>query len=355
MLGWLWRGVLAFDRVGSRIPQLVQMMVVETIICFCVGGFAAKVIDARGGWGCPGEGAVDGTFWGALAVGLFFLFFFVRNVFRPRLVEGSWTPMVSLPVGGVDLVLPNRRWTVTYAYLTSHPSYILLLLPIAWIPLVMLWASEGQGCSLFYNRMLGWAMLWVIAALAASRLLAWYVLRLGRSQLDASRTKGVSLARAGWEIAWKPVLMLIVMMHLIVFVPIGVMFWNESRTIAALPMATAADPGKAGEYRRIAGTVKGKLVDWVMAESRGGNNYYGGGVLIEMDGGGEALLLAGNSALPDLRAAIAAAKDGRIEMTGRMLGDEIPESLRKYSRFTEDDFPPRPEGGRVLIEVGQYP
>lgn len=356
MLRFLWRGVLAFDRVGSRVPQLIQMMICELIIVVCLGGFVAKAIDARGGWGCPGEGELDSTFWGALGVGLFFSYFFVRNCFWPRVVQGTWTPMVSLPVGGVDLVLPNRAWTARYEYLTSHPSYIFLLLPVAWLPLLMVRATEGQGCSLFYNRMMGWAMLWIIAALALARLVSWYVLRRGRAQLDASTPKGTTRGRMAWEIAWKPILMLMVMIHLIVALPIGIMFWNQVRTNNALPLATLEDQTIKGEFRRVAGRVKGELVLWPHEGlGRGSNNYYGGGVLMDMDGGGEALLLAGNSALPDLRSAIAASKDGHIEMVGRLEGDAITGSLAEYSRMTEDDFPPRSAAGRVIIEVGQYP
>ncbi|BCW90249.1 hypothetical protein sos41_34170 [Alphaproteobacteria bacterium SO-S41] len=356
MLGWIWRGVLAFDRIGSRIPQLIQMMIVELIIVFCLGAFIAKAIDARGGWGCPGEGELDSTFWGALGVGLFFLFFFVRNVFWPRLVQGSWTPVTTLPMGDVGLVVANRRWTVSYEYLTSHPSYILLLLPVLWLPLLMIWATEGQGCSLFYNRLFGWAMLGVAGALALSRLVAWYVLRRGRRQFDTVRNNTVSAARAGWEIAWKPILMLMVMIHVIVFAPIGIMFWNEHRAMAALPLATAADQSVRGEYRRIAGKVKGELVLWPHEGlGRGSNNYHGGGILMDMDDGGEALLLAGHSALPGLRAAIAGAKDGHIEMVGRLEGDAITGDLADYSHMTENDFPPAPRGGRVIVEVGQYP
>ena len=357
MLGWIWRGVLAFDRIGSRIPQLIQMMVVELIIVFCLGGFIAKVIDIRGGWGCPGEGELDSTFWGALGVGLFFLFFFVRNVFWPRVVQGSWTPVTTMPVGGgLDLVVVNRRWTVNYEYLTSHPSYILLLLPVSWLPLMMIWAAEGQGCSLFYNRMLGWAGLWIIAAFAVCRLFAWYVLRAGRSKLDNATPQGMTRGRMAWEIAWKPIIMLMVMIHLIVAVPIGIMFWNQIQTNNALPLATSADKEIRGEFRRIAGKVKGALVLWPHEGlGRGSNNYYGGGILMDMDDGGEALLLAGNSALPDLRAAIAASKDGHIEMVGRLEGSAITGSLAEYSHMTEDDFPPAPWGGRVIIEVGQYP
>ncbi len=359
MLRWLWNGVLAFDRIGRRIPQLIQMMLVEFGIFMLIGAFIAKWLDIRGGYSCPGEpGELDSTFWGALAIGLLCLFFFLRNVFRPRLVEGEWTPMVNTGIGagGIDLVVGNRMWTVRYNYLTNHPSYVLILLPVLWVPLAMILFTDGFGCTYFYNRMLGWSAIWIAAGLAAARLISWYVLRLGRKALAHKGDSRVSSARAEWEIAWKPVLMLVVMMHAIVFVPVGIMFWNEQRTLDALPVATSADIGIEGEFRRINGRIKGEPVLWVIdGGGRGGNNYAGAGLLIEMDDGGEALLLAGYSAVPDLLAFTKEGSDGRISMLGRLMGTSIPENLQKYAAMTEADFAPPPSSGRLLIEVGQYP
>lgn len=359
MLRWLWRGVLAFDRIGSRIPQFVQMMLVEMGIYLLIGAFVAKLLDAREGFGCPPEpGGPDSTFWAVLAIGLVCLFFFLRSVFRPRRVAGQWTPMVDtgIGVGGVTLTVPNRAWTVRYDYLTNHPSYVLLLLPGLWIPLAMLAFTDGFGCTYHYQRLFGWSALSIAGMMAVLRLVSWYVLRLGREQLTRPEDDRVSAGRAAWEIAWKPVLMLVVMMHLIVFAPIGVMFWAEQRAWNALPLVTSADIGAADAYRRVAGRVVGAPVLWTVdGGGRGGNNYAGAGLLLTLDDGGEALLLAGYSAVPDLVAAAADAKDSRIAMIGRLLGTAIPENLRLYAAMTEADFPPPPPAGRVLIEVGQYP
>lgn len=50
------------------------------------------------------------------------------------------------------------------------------------------------------------------------------------------------------------------------------MWFQEKRTIAALPVVTVDDTQNAGEYRRIQGG--------------GGNNYSGAGVLVEHAGDG---------------------------------------------------------------------
>ncbi|OBA84061.1 hypothetical protein A9W99_06680 [Mycobacterium sp. 1164966.3] len=42
------------------------------------------------------------------------------------------------------------------------------------------------------------------------------------------------VGRLGWEIAFKPVLMLLVMMYAIVCIPLGVMWFKEKRTIAGV-------------------------------------------------------------------------------------------------------------------------
>ena len=77
VLRFIWRGALAFDRIGSRIPQLIQMWLLELFFAMPLTFFIAKLIDIRGGFGVPGTGeAVPGVFWGALVVSLGAGFFF---------------------------------------------------------------------------------------------------------------------------------------------------------------------------------------------------------------------------------------------------------------------------------------
>jgi hypothetical protein len=89
VLRFIWRGVLAFDRIGSRIPQLIQIWLIEFFFALPLTFFIAKIIDIRGAFGVPGTGeSLPGVFWGALVVSLIFGFFF-RNLIRPRVVRGS--------------------------------------------------------------------------------------------------------------------------------------------------------------------------------------------------------------------------------------------------------------------------
>ena len=54
------RHVLAFDRIGSRIPQLVQIWLTELFFAMPLTFLIAKLIDisVRGGFGVPGTGGV---------------------------------------------------------------------------------------------------------------------------------------------------------------------------------------------------------------------------------------------------------------------------------------------------------
>lgn len=349
VLRFIWRGVLAFDRVGSRIPQLIQIWLIEFFFAVPLMFFIGKVIDIRGAFGVPGTGeSSPGVFWGALVVSLVFGFFFFRSLIRPRVVRGSWTPMVSADVGGVTVYGGNRQWTTSYDYLTSHPSYALLLLITAPIPATMVLMTINHGDSTFYWRAAGIVGLIILALMALARLLAWYVFRFGRKQL------GDRSARLGWEIAWKPVLMLIVMMYAIVCIPLGIMFWQQDRKIAALPVVTVDDIDEAGTYFRVEGSLASEPVFWApRGTGRGGNNYSGAGVLVELPSGGEALLLAESLSVPDFNSVMEDVKNGEIKTQGKVI-DSITEDQEEYYGFDEGDFADPPSDGRVMLLLS-YP
>lgn len=355
LLRFIWRGVLAFDRVGSRIPQLIQMWLQELFFAIPLTFFIAKLIDIRGAFGVPGTGgSVPGVFWGALAVSVVSGFFFFRSLIRPRVMQGSWTPMVKADVGDHTVMAGNPRWSVDYVYLTSHPSYTLLLLLTAPIPAVMVAATENNGDSTFYFRVAGIVGLIVLALMALARLSAWYIFRFGRRELDQQvADAGVSQRRLSWEIAWKPVLMLTVMMYAIVAIPLGWMFWQEKRTIAALPVVTVADVDHAGEYRRVEGRLASEPVYWApRGKGRGGNNYAGAGVLVNLPDGGQALLLAESLSVPDFIGVLKDADGGQVSSQGKVI-DEITHDQVEYYGFDLRDFPGS-RGDRVLVLLS-YP
>ncbi len=355
-LQFIWRGVLAFDRVGSRIPQLIQIWLIEFFFAVPLMFFIAKVIDIRGGFGVSGTGeSLPGVFWGALVVSLVFGFLFFRSLIRPRVVHGSWTPMVSADIGDVTIYGGNRSWTRSYDYLTSHPSYSLLLLITAPIPATMVLMTINHGDSTFYWRVAGIVGLIILALMALARLLAWYVFRFGRTQVDnQAESRGMSQRRLGWEIAWKPVLMLMVMMYAIVCIPLGIMFWQQDRKIANLPMVTVADTDHAGEYRRVEGSLASDPVYWApRGTGRGGNNYSGAGILVELPSGGEALLLAESLSVPDFNGVMDDVEDGEIKTQGKVI-DYITGGQEEYYGFDESDFSNPSPDGRVMLLLS-YP
>src|SRR5689334_5788510 len=102
ILGFIWSGVLAFDRIGSRFYYLVQVWLCDLFIVMPFAFFFGHLIDVHGCCGVVGTGeGIDGTYWGCLVVGLGFLGLFLRGLVRPRSVDG---------------------------FVSNHPSYGLLLL-----------------------------------------------------------------------------------------------------------------------------------------------------------------------------------------------------------------------------------
>lgn len=357
VLRFVWRGVLAFDRIGSRIPQLMQTWLVELFFALPLTFFIAKIVDIRGAFGVPGTGeSMPGVFWGALAVSLVCGLFFVRSLIRPRVKRGTWTPTVRADVGDVTVFGANRAWRVEYEYLSSHPSYSLLLLLTAPIPAVMVLATINHGDSTFYWRVAGIVGLIVLALMASARLLSWYVFRFGRRVVsEHAAAQGVSDRRLGWEMAWKPLLMLIAMVYAIVGLPLAYMWWGELRTIDKLPVVTVADGvDGVGQYRRVEGDVAGDPVYWApRGTGRGGNNFAGAGVLVGLPAGGQALLLAESLSVPDFVGVMKNVRDNRIHTHGRVI-DEITATQHKYYGFDEGAFGDPPPDGRVMVLLS-YP
>lgn len=361
---WIWQQVLAFDRVGRRFPRLVQIWLVEFFIVLGLAFFLGKVLDARGALGCPGSGeGPDGTFYGLLAIALLGLFFFFRNLLRPRISEETWTPVVDAGLGlaGVGLVVANRRWSVRYPYLSSHPSYALLLLLTLPVPWMMVAMTADQGCSTLYWRLAGWVGLAVIATLALVRALAWYVFRIGPRALAQRMAAvpadaGPGLRRLGWEMAWKPTIGLVALIWAIGGLPIAWMFWQQARLEQALPMldavrfegGLAAHPEFEGQLVRVQGRPSGELRQWApRGAGRGGNNYAGGGILLDLGAGGEVLVLASAGWLPTLKQALR--EPPPVAVMGRVV-TSVTEDQRTWQGYVPEEFDtPVPAAGRIWL------
>ncbi|WIM89949.1 hypothetical protein PT015_11290 [Candidatus Mycobacterium wuenschmannii] len=343
MIRFIWQGVLAFDRLGSRIPQLIQIWLIEFFFVMSLAFFIGKIVDIRGAFGVPGVGgSIPMVFWGALVLAVITGFFVLRTMIRPRLVEGEWVPAVGVPIGdGIDAVVPNRRATVRYEYLTSHPSYALLLLLTLPLPLSMWYFSLDEGDDVFFSRVTGIVGMMILGALAVMRVLAWYALRFKRGALSPST------ARIGWEIAWKPVLMLVVVCYAVVCIPLAVMFAQDAHRVAGWPEVTAG--ATPGQLVRVRGSIAQRPVYWAPhGTGRGGNNYAGAGVVLDLPTGGQALLLAESMTVSDFVAALRGAHGGPVATQGQVIG-EITADQRRYYGFDAADFGDPPPGPRVLV------
>ncbi len=191
---------------------------------------------------------------------------------------------------------------------------------------------------------------------ALARLITWYVPRLGRRQIDAHAAEGgMSVRRLGWKMAWRPVLMLIVLIYGFIGLTVGYMWWDELRTIDKLPVVTVADSADAvDQYRRVEGEVAGEPVYWApRGTGRGGNNYSGAGVLVDIPSGGETLLLAESLSVPDFVGVMKDVKNGEIHTHGRVI-DVITETQEEYYGFDDHDFPDPSSDGRVMVLL-EYP
>jgi hypothetical protein len=129
-----------------------------------------------------------------------------------------------------------------------------------------------------------------------------------------------------------------------------VMFWQQDRRVAALPIVTVADAEEhVGQTFRVEGRMASDPVYWAPnGTGRGGNNYAGAGVLVNLSSGGEALLLAESMVVSDFIFLINDAHNGDIKALGRVI-DEITDDQRKYYGLDEADFPQPAEGGRFMV------
>lgn len=367
----LWNHFKYADEMMRIFPSLAQVWLVEFFIILPLAFFIGKLIDKRGAWGIPGtREPFDGGLWILLGVGLLASFFFLKNLLFPKFRNDTYTPIsTSGPIAGdVGILVVNRRASVDYPFFTSHPAYALLLTTTVWIPIVMVWMCQDRGGNLLYYVASGVAGIAIVVAMALLRFIAYYILRRGPGIVRdwaASRGAG-SAARVGWEMAWRPTLLLVGMLYAFSLLPIGCLWRNEMKTIAALPLATAAlaesapDPWIFGSednrtWVRVEGTIVGEPVYWpTVGENRGGDNYRGMGVRIALDSGGEALVLAESQSVPDLIGHIRQSKtSGRIRTHG-YLSKAIGDNQARYYGFTLDDFPEGPKGGRVIVIHG-YP
>jgi hypothetical protein len=226
-----WRGILALDRLLQRVPAVVEIWFIEFVAVISLSLGLARVGDGLGITGCPpaAEG-IDATALGTVAFGLAVGCFVVWQVFRPRVINVTWTPVfVARDVAGLShLPVPMPSATVTYPVLNSHPSYALTGLLTLPVPLVGLLGAAGGDCSMSFFRLFGPIGIGLLLLLALLRVVVWYGLRRGRAEIEAALPPGWSMSRLEWEMAWRPMLTAAGLVAACVLVPLAIS-WLGSR------------------------------------------------------------------------------------------------------------------------------
>ncbi|MET3961630.1 hypothetical protein ABIE44_001564 [Marmoricola sp. OAE513] len=164
----------------------------------------------------------------------------------------------------------------------------------------------------------------------------------------AADAMGFSVRRMGWEIAWKPIVMLMVMIYGIGAGSVGYLWWQELRTIDNLPIAAMSS--KSGTFVKVDGTVMNEPVYWpIGGEGRGHNNYSGAGVAVRMDDGSQVLLLAESLSVPDFKGDLDGLRVGdRVHAHGEVL-KEVTGKQVEYYGWDAGDLPPAPDDGWILV------
>lgn len=76
-------------------------------------------------------------------------------------------------------------------------------------------------------------------------------------------------------------------------------------------------------------------------------------MLVDLDTGGQALLLTESMAVPDFRGVMKHVENGRLQATGKVI-DQITDDQRTYYGLDPEAFGEPPPGGRVMVLLS-YP
>lgn len=346
----------------SRIPSLVQLVVVELLAVVCLGGGGiAPILDAFGLCGHPPLAPLSLRVFVQLALGLGLMWLTLRPIWRPRLEAVSWSPLRTF--GPVSVALPGDPSAARTVVLSSHPSYVLMDLLAGLLPAFLTWASWGDDPA--HNPTMHvwhWSLLtWCIVPLA--RLSCWFGLRRGPDLLEeleqqiSPRGAGRQL---GWELAAKPVLAFWIIAVCVCLPGLALGMRDARQLEAKTPVLNAetaaaiqAQPGNFRDTRlRLRGQLVGELKQW----SGQPGQSKSAGVCLQPASGPQLLVFADVHRLREFEKLVAQSRlrDGDATFTclARLLdngGRKIPSSFSKYYDWRPEDFGPAPTGGRMLL------
>jgi hypothetical protein len=226
-MGFL-RTIFALDRLLRRVPSIIEIWFLEFLALLALGLGLGAWSDAFGLGRCPP--AASGFDWNSAAFvgfGLVFAFFAVRRILKPTVKLVEWTPVHTVKgVLPVPIPVPQTSGRVEYHVLSSHPSYGFVHVLTLPIPLIGVIAMFDGLCTTSYFHHFGVITLILIAALIILRIVSWYGLKLGRERL--APPPGMSAAALEWQLAWQPVVAMLLLMAACFAVPaaiIGIRVW----------------------------------------------------------------------------------------------------------------------------------
>ncbi|MBS0657295.1 MAG: hypothetical protein JSR82_03490 [Verrucomicrobia bacterium] len=333
----------------SRLPSLVQMLVVEVVavVCLGAGGFARLA-------GHPSSEPLSARVFAQLLLGLLAGWLLLRQICRPRLQQVSWSPVRQF--GPVAVVLPNDPSATQTVVLSSHPSYVLLDLVAGLLPGFLAWASWGDDPALNPSAPLWrWSLaIWAVFPLA--RLLCWYGLGRGPDllrEIASGRTRAAS--QLGWELAWRPVLAFAVIATTVTLPGLALGVRDTRRTEAATPLLDAtrvaeirATPAAFRDARlRVRGRMLGAIQQW----PAGGGKQASAGIRLQTADGAQVLVFCDVHRLREFERLVARGASVELTLLVRVLengGREIGRHYSTYYGWNPADFGPAPSGGWML-------
>lgn len=357
--------IFGFLGLGLKvIPSLVQLMLLELIGTFYLGGGVLARVADRAGWsGAPILAPPD---WGLLGYGLVgaaCLWPVVRDIWNPGVTKQRWSPVRNF--GPVSLVFARDPAGMNYAFLGSHPAYALMDL-VALIPPLLI-SLIGWDDDASVNPTLRVCHWWLAfgALIPAFRLIAWFVLRRGPGVVDAlarGMGAGDSPARRRafeWQHFWSGPLAFWAIAGLVLAPALAVAFSEKAKADPPLTAEVIRDlygTKRASNDRlrfRLRGALRGAVKEW---PAGAGRPYASAGVVVALADGPEVAVFVGVNELKRFRKSLVNQRDGIFTCTVRPLdrgGQEVSDHFRRNYGWDDQELGPVPAEAKAFTPTGR--
>jgi hypothetical protein len=317
-----------------RVASLIKIGVFESVAVFFLGGAFGVWLQSHGGFGCPSSGEpLDSYFFGELALGSLAWIWLIRRILWPKVIAET-------------LIFKTLAPSVTYPFLSTHPSYVFVdLIPLA-LAAVLYYISAGEeDCTFLFERASHSAWLVLAAGIPILRLFSWHVLK---------RQPATDVPTGGW----KPVGILYAMLSPVIVMLLFLQISNVVQLRHTAVVDENALAGGLGEHPELVGKfvhLKGvqKLPQPIKVML---HDYYEFAVvLVDMGEGGEVVVYSNDTA--DKRTLAKKTTDNLgkpIDMYGTLW--PLPEPGEGPNGGGSviprlDQFGPPPPHGRALLEL----